>query len=110
MSAVFGGIYFLPIYFQPITHQRCESDTEWCLPLAHYSSPAFYGSVLGGYQQVRGRLTTPLREATTLLVTKTGYVIPLAVFSTVFFLPWEAAYVPYYNPEVLPESGQDFMP
>ncbi|EPE26279.1 MFS general substrate transporter [Glarea lozoyensis ATCC 20868] len=64
MSAVYGGIYFLPIYFQAINDASPMLSGVYLLPTI---LPQLFMAASSG-----------------AIITKMGYVIPLAVFSTVF--------------------------
>ncbi|KAK6070015.1 MFS multidrug transporter [Seiridium cupressi] len=64
MSAVYGGIYFLPIYFQAINAASPMLSGVYLLPTI---LPQLVMAASSG-----------------LIITKMGYVIPLALFSTIF--------------------------
>ncbi|ROW03046.1 hypothetical protein VMCG_05700 [Cytospora schulzeri] len=64
MASVYGGIYFLPIYFQAVKGASAMLSGVYLLPMI--IAQLFVAGAAGG------------------AVTKIGYVIPVAVFSTVF--------------------------
>ncbi|KAI3393978.1 hypothetical protein diail_3339 [Diaporthe ilicicola] len=63
-SAVYGGIYYLPLYFQAIDNASAMLSAVYLLPMI-----------------ISQLITAGIAGA---VVTKIGYVIPVAIFSTVF--------------------------
>ncbi|KAK7979953.1 hypothetical protein PG989_012410 [Apiospora arundinis] len=64
MSAVFGAVYYLPLYFQAVNGASAMLSAVYLLPMI--LAQLFVAGAAGG------------------LVSKIGFVIPIAVFSTVF--------------------------
>ncbi|KAI0173481.1 MFS general substrate transporter [Hypoxylon sp. FL1284] len=64
MSALYGAVYFLPIYFQAANGATAILSAVYLLPMI--LAQTFAAAAAGG------------------AVTKIGYVIPVAIFSTVF--------------------------
>ncbi|OAG01867.1 MFS transporter [Paraphaeosphaeria sporulosa] len=63
-SAVYGGVYYLPLYFQAVNGASAIKSAVYLLPLI------ISQLITAGFSGVA--------------VTKIGYIIPVAVFSTVF--------------------------
>ncbi|KAK8024998.1 Efflux pump [Apiospora arundinis] len=64
MSAVFGAVYYLPLYFQAVNGASAMLSAVYLLPMI--LAQLFVAGAAGG------------------LVSKVGFVIPFAIFSTVF--------------------------
>lgn len=86
MSPVYGAVYYLPIYFQAVNNVTAMLSGVYLLPmiLAQLFTAGAAGGVGKLDAQVSPVLTVSGRADVLVSVTKIGYVIPAAVFSTVF--------------------------
>uniref|UniRef100_A0A0L0N955 Putative HC-toxin efflux carrier TOXA n=1 Tax=Tolypocladium ophioglossoides (strain CBS 100239) TaxID=1163406 RepID=A0A0L0N955_TOLOC len=78
MSAVYGAIHFLPIYFQSINNATPIMSGVYLLPII---LPQLVMAASSG--AISKSSANPQVHVLTVAVSKTGYVIPLALFSTV---------------------------
>jgi hypothetical protein len=81
MAAVYGGIYLLPIYFQSVNNATPILSGVYLLPTI---LPQLIMAASSGAISKSDNARATLVFLTDLAVSKIGYVIPLAFFSTIF--------------------------